>query len=298
MPSVENHSTSSSKLRGDRRVFQNRVAFDPMRYKGDEDKLPQTVITVATSLCCRRCQLIIRWKMAYAKYPSFSNIKHSKRACNACQQRCVSIPFHHVCQSCAAEHAICAKCTKTPAHSEAGSQDARRVAERARGEDDEDDEEEEDSDDSDGDGDGANPSAKQLKKLAEDDESGEGDDEEEEEEEPFPELERLNGLDVSVLRTKLRAARNASNMQQLRGQGRMRERDRRTVQRKMKTGSGQAALAAVLGRDAPVSGSDEDDDDMAEGGGGARGAKPTTAPKRTPVAMKQAAATSSDEETI
>lgn len=64
--------------------------------------------------------------------------------------------------------------------------------------------------------------------------------------EELPELARLRGLDVSILREKLLEARRASAVEQIRSQGKLRERERRTAMRKMKHGDDQGAVDAVL----------------------------------------------------
>jgi len=104
-------------------VHQNSERFNPHRHR-PESMLPPEIARVATSLCCRRCQLIIRWKLDYGKYPSLPAIRSLSKSCN----KSVTTPFHRLCQDCAAEFVACAKCQKSPQESERDAADALRRA--------------------------------------------------------------------------------------------------------------------------------------------------------------------------
>ncbi|KAF5218284.1 hypothetical protein ECC02_008784 [Trypanosoma cruzi] len=96
--------------RGSQQVHMNKVKFDPYRFKVNDQKLPPVVLAFMTSLCCRRCCDILQWKVDYGKYIPLER----QRKCNCCQERTVTIAYHHICQRCATERARCAKCQKPP----------------------------------------------------------------------------------------------------------------------------------------------------------------------------------------
>ncbi|RNE95690.1 hypothetical protein TraAM80_10127 [Trypanosoma rangeli] len=97
-------------VRGSQQVYMNKVKFDPYRYKLDDQKLPPGVVAFFTSLCCRRCCEVLQWKVDYGKYIPLER----QRRCNCCQERTVTLAYHHMCQQCAKETARCAKCQKSP----------------------------------------------------------------------------------------------------------------------------------------------------------------------------------------
>lgn len=81
-----------------------------------------------------------------------------------------------------------------------------------------------------------------------------------EEEEEFPELIRLRGLDVSLLRFQLEEAKKESALNAIKSQGKLRERDRRSAMRLLKQGDEDGALA-IAKRSANRTGETEGDDD-------------------------------------
>lgn len=145
-----------------------------------------------TSLCCRRCCDIIQWKVDYGKYVP----QELARRCNLCHEKKVTHPYHHICQICAENAAVCAKCQKAP------------FAELRAKTDEEPEEEEEEN---------AHSAAEPHKYDFVD--------------QPVqdPELQHLQGLNVRVLQQRLRQKREAENREAL---GALRERERRTVLRK------------------------------------------------------------------
>ncbi len=320
MPALEYHNTKSSKLHGARQRHQNTVRFNPHRHN-PENALPPNILRAATSLCCRRCQLILRWKIDYGKYPSLVQIRTAKvRACGCCGEKKVTLPLHRLCQGCSRELAVCAKCSKTPEESERLATAALLRAGRPglRGDNDDgdaDEEEEDEGDDSDDDeylktaaaGRDEEAEAKAAAKREEDRLRQEQD------EADFPELAKLRGLDVSMLRTRLYEERKSVAVSALNQQGRMRERSRRTAMRLMdrgdEHGAAEVIAAAVGGRggdDDEGAASDDDgeeeetDEEESDDEVEQKPVSAAAAAKPAAVAAGAAAAgdTSSDEETI
>lgn len=96
--------------RGPRQAHLNKVKFDPKRYR-DQDQLPdKSFLAVMNSLCCRRCCEKLQWKVEFAKYEPLEIPKR----CNGCSEKVVAIAYHHMCQQCARERAVCAKCCRSP----------------------------------------------------------------------------------------------------------------------------------------------------------------------------------------
>lgn len=96
--------------RGSRQSYQNAKKFDPNKYKLEQEQLTPDVVDSMTSLCCKRCAEIITWKVNYGKYEPLN----CARKCNLCTQKCVVYAYHRICQNCARNRTICAKCQKSP----------------------------------------------------------------------------------------------------------------------------------------------------------------------------------------
>lgn len=309
-------NTSSAKLHGARQRHQNVVKFDPLRHK-PEEALPPQVLRMLTSLCCRRCQLILQWKLNYGKYPSLVQIRKALKVCGICKEKNVAIPFHHLCQGCAREACVCAKCQKNPEESEMLAQAALKRASinepSSNSDDDDAEEEEEEEDDEDEDDDDERramrhdtdeAAAERLAKLEEERARREQD------EADFPELIKLRGLDVSVLRAKLYEERTNSTVSALNTQGRLRERNRRTAMRQMEKGNESGAANTIStamrsGEQQQQHQQDNDEDDVDDDDNvktvpaavaAAASSKPKPKPK--PVVLAGAGDTSSDEETL
>jgi hypothetical protein len=95
---------------GARQVHHNREKFNPYRHKDENDKVHVSVLDTMTSLCCKRCCDIIQWKVDFGKYLHLER----PRRCNGCSEKTVAISYHHICQECAKKAIVCAKCQKPP----------------------------------------------------------------------------------------------------------------------------------------------------------------------------------------
>lgn len=93
---------------GSRQGYMNKVKFNPNKYKDTKDHLPDKIIEVMTTLCCKRCCDIIQWKLDYGKYTPLE----AARKCNLCSQRKVTLAHHRICRGCSMDQARCTKCQK------------------------------------------------------------------------------------------------------------------------------------------------------------------------------------------
>lgn len=288
MPAVEYHSTSSSRYKGARQVHQNKTRFNPSRHQPDR-ALPPNVTRQATSLCCRRCQLIIKWKLDYGKYPTLVNIRKALRSCGACGEKAVSIPFHHLCQDCSEELGVCAKCRLAPEESEARAMDAIRrggaldeedaeyyasLEEGGRGDDKDESDDDDDDDKSEEGGQGEQSDGNDQPKLTLKQRIAAALGHKDDADEDIPELLRLRGLDVSNLRHQLEEDKREDTLHAIKNQGKLRERDRRSALRKLAQGDERAAMeitkrAIMLAEGAGAGEEDEESDEGGDGEGAA-----------------------------
>lgn len=95
---------------GSRQTHMNREKFNPYRHKDENQRLDSSILDTMTSLCCKRCCDIIQWKADFGKYQHMDRPKR----CNVCGEKKVAIAYHRVCQQCAKDAILCAKCQKRP----------------------------------------------------------------------------------------------------------------------------------------------------------------------------------------
>jgi hypothetical protein len=230
MPTAQNIPTKGRA--GPRQAYLNKTKFQPYRHC-TERKPDDSFLRPMTSLCCPRCTKKLLWKHEYAKYVPQTNL----RKCNLCSQKKVAIAYHRICQDCARQHIRCAKCQQDPKIANSTDQWRRQ--------DDSDDEER-----------GDEPRRGEADASASDDEGPAGtagpagqttsdsvpkttgfevasDDDEE--------LRALKGLDVSGLRAQKRRIRA---MEQAAERENMRERERRTLNRRDMEKSGKGDIGS------------------------------------------------------
>lgn len=95
---------------GSRQTYLNTKKFDPNKYKLEKERVSREVIQNMSNLCCRRCCEIISWKVDYGKYEPL----RQSRKCNICGEKSVNLAYHRICQECAKNNGVCAKCQKNP----------------------------------------------------------------------------------------------------------------------------------------------------------------------------------------
>ena len=171
----------------------------------------------------------------------------------------MNIPFHHICQACAEEHAVCAKCHLTPEESDAKAMDAIR-----RGQIQDEDAEyfaqlEANSSDEDGEKEEEEKDEEQIEAERVEKEKLEALEAE------HPELLRLKGLDISLIRYNLEQKKRDGAYSLISQQGKLKERERRSALRKLQRGDEKGALEiahkAIAMREGEGMNDDDDEQD-------------------------------------
>ena len=260
--------------KGPRQKHLNVTKFDPYRHGGEDRKPDTSFLDIMSSMCCRRCALQLHWKVEYGKFVALER----PRKCNVCHQKTVALAYHHVCQPCCLARGMCGKCQKKPltaaqaAESAAAGDGAADDGNSGDGSDpDDEDKSSNDADSGDDDGDArgggrrggaAPPPAGKRSGDAEDDDTknDDGDDAPSRAARPAggakslvnppgfidgaecgdPDLEKFAGLDVSRY---LRMKRRQQAQEALEERAGMRERERRTVMRKLAAAGGEDGAA-------------------------------------------------------
>lgn len=80
----------------------NRFAFIHNR----NSRLTKQILATPISGVCPTCQAVLEWRKRYRKYKPLSVPKK----CVRCEQKTIKEAYHVVCDPCAGNHRICAKC--------------------------------------------------------------------------------------------------------------------------------------------------------------------------------------------
>lgn len=83
----------------------NKFAYTHNR----NSKLTRTILSFPISGLCPSCREIVEWRKRFRKYKPLTVAKK----CVRCEQKRIKEAYHVVCNHCAAEHQICAKCLKS-----------------------------------------------------------------------------------------------------------------------------------------------------------------------------------------
>lgn len=90
------------KKTGKRPAHQNAYAFKHNK----ASKKTQKILKAPNMGLCEKCHQIIEWRKQYRKYKPLTQ----PRRCNLCQEKKITLAYHVVCDPCAANRKICAKC--------------------------------------------------------------------------------------------------------------------------------------------------------------------------------------------
>lgn len=202
---------------GARQVHHNREKFNPYRHKDENQRVHVSVLDTMTSLCCKRCCDIIQWKVDFGKYLHLER----PRRCNGCSEKTVAISYHRICQECAKKAIVCAKCQKPPKFESGAQENSNAHVEQSDEDIDSDEEEREEG------ADGAprnKPIPESLLKYNFVDEVNSDE-----------EFAAYRGLDIRRLTQYKKKVQAMLEKEQ---RGKLRERERRTVLRKLKKAGG------------------------------------------------------------
>ncbi|XP_059049205.1 uncharacterized protein C9orf85 homolog [Achroia grisella] len=90
---------------------QNRTVFKNDLH--DTSQKTKFLNSMEVKGVCKRCKDILEWKIKFKKYKPLS----AARKCVGCEQKTVKYAYHLLCDNCATEKGVCAKCCK-PFHEE------------------------------------------------------------------------------------------------------------------------------------------------------------------------------------
>ncbi|KAJ2161679.1 hypothetical protein GGF46_001272 [Coemansia sp. RSA 552] len=100
----EKVSTRGSGAKKGAPKYKNKVAFT--HNKGS--KKTQKILALPVDGLCRRCTDQILWRKQYRKYKPLT----APKKCVSCQLKKVKKAYHVLCDDCARDKAVCAKCTE------------------------------------------------------------------------------------------------------------------------------------------------------------------------------------------
>lgn len=85
---------------------KNRTVFKNDLH--DKTNQQKKINSLRVSEVCRHCKDVIEWKIKYKKYKPLTQPKK----CSRCEQRNIVKAYHVLCQHCALDARVCAKCLK------------------------------------------------------------------------------------------------------------------------------------------------------------------------------------------
>ncbi|CAH0405957.1 unnamed protein product [Chilo suppressalis] len=87
--------------------YQNKTAFKNDLH--DSSHKTKLLNSLEISGVCNRCKDIIGWKIKYKKYKALT----APRKCKGCEEKAIKHAYHLLCNKCASNKSVCAKCTKS-----------------------------------------------------------------------------------------------------------------------------------------------------------------------------------------
>ncbi|KAJ2784437.1 hypothetical protein H4R18_001147 [Coemansia javaensis] len=100
----EKVSTRGSGAKKGAQKYQNTFAYKHNR----RSKKTQVILALPVDGLCRRCTDQVNWRKQYRKYKPLTVAKK----CVSCQLKKVKKAYHVLCDDCAAEKGVCAKCAE------------------------------------------------------------------------------------------------------------------------------------------------------------------------------------------
>ena len=92
--------------KGKKPAHQNEFAFKHNK----NSKLTKKIDSEPLDNLCRRCFGKLSWRKKYRKY----KLRTVPGKCNLCQEKNIVKAYRTICESCATQRMICAKCVKEP----------------------------------------------------------------------------------------------------------------------------------------------------------------------------------------
>ncbi|KAI8321282.1 hypothetical protein GQ54DRAFT_304890 [Martensiomyces pterosporus] len=95
-------STRGSGAKKGAQKYQNSFAYTHNK----SSKKTQTILALPVDGLCQRCTDVVLWRKQYRKYKQLTAAKK----CVSCQLKKVKKAYHVLCDDCAADKGVCAKC--------------------------------------------------------------------------------------------------------------------------------------------------------------------------------------------
>ncbi|GAB5586794.1 hypothetical protein Unana1_01694 [Umbelopsis nana] len=86
-------------------AHQNITAWKPNK----NSKITRTINALPVYGLCDRCTEVIMWKKKYKKYKPLT----APKKCTTCQQKSIKEAYHVLCNNCASDKKVCAKCLES-----------------------------------------------------------------------------------------------------------------------------------------------------------------------------------------
>ncbi|CAO3677718.1 unnamed protein product [Umbelopsis vinacea] len=83
-------------------AHQNITSWKPNK----NSKITRTINALPVYGLCNECTEVIMWRKKYKKYKPLT----APKKCTACQQKSIKEAYHVLCNNCASEKKVCAKC--------------------------------------------------------------------------------------------------------------------------------------------------------------------------------------------
>ncbi|KAI9300467.1 hypothetical protein BJ944DRAFT_273006 [Cunninghamella echinulata] len=86
-------------------AHQNTTAWKPNK----NSKKTRTINSLPVYGLCQRCTDVILWRKKYRKYKPLTSVKK----CTNCEEKAIKEAYHVLCNKCATEKKVCAKCLES-----------------------------------------------------------------------------------------------------------------------------------------------------------------------------------------
>ncbi|KAF9437822.1 hypothetical protein BGZ76_010986 [Entomortierella beljakovae] len=98
-------STRSGNTRKGAQAHKNTYAF----HANKSSKITKKIAEMPVGGLCQKCVEVIMWRKKFKKYKPLTTMKK----CVNCQQKAIKDAYHVMCNNCAGEKNVCAKCLES-----------------------------------------------------------------------------------------------------------------------------------------------------------------------------------------